>query len=265
MDQSDFLENKPPTADANSDLGRLKRKYHKIRTENSQSQNFKEPVPIAAGSSQTLHAESSTPIPSGSSSLHDGASSTGEVNASSRFNGKLVDTLFIIEVCAGTARLSRTAQNMGFKVMAIDHSSKRSCGMPIQCFELEDPAQVQSLSDFIATEHSNIAYAFMAPSCGTASRARERKHAKLEKLGHVLPQPLRSDSQPDQLDGLSGVNKVKTEKANMLYDAITALALVCHTHGVAFAIENPGNSHYWNTSPMKSLQPEGPTSLCQLS
>ena len=142
--------------------------------------------------------------------------------------------------------------------MAIDHSSKRSCGMPIQCFELEDPAQVQSLSDFIATEHCNIAYVFMAPSCGTASRARERKHARLEKLGHVLPQPLRSDSQPDQLDGLSGVDKVKTEKANMLYDAITTLALVCHTHGVAFAIENPGNSHYWNTSLMKSLQQKVP-------
>ena len=195
MNQSDFLEDKLQTADANSDLGRLKRKYHKIRTENSQSQNFKEPVQVAAGSSQTLHAGSWTPISSGSSSLHGGTSTIGEVNASSKFCGKLVDTLFIIEVCAGTARLSRTAQNMGFKVMAIDHSSKRSCGMPIQCFELEDPAQVQSLSDFIATEHCNIAYVFMAPSCGTASRARERKHAKLEKLGHALPQPLRSESQ----------------------------------------------------------------------
>ena len=58
------------------------------------------------------------------------------------------------------------------------------------------------------------------------------------------------------MDGLSGVDKMKTEKANMLYDAIYTLAKVCHIHNVAFAIENPGNSHFWNTSPIEKLQQE---------
>ena len=101
-----------------------------------------------------------------------------------------------------------------------------------------------------------IAYVWFAPSCGTASRARERKQARLEKMGHALPGPLRSEMQPDQMDGLSGTDKLKTEKANMLYDAIYTLATVCHTNNVGFAIENPGNSHFWNTSPIKQLQQE---------
>ena len=212
------------------------------------------PAVETAGSSVGLQSEFASSTSSTSRMLQDGVSPDDGNSAQSKFKDKLVDTLFIIEICAGTARLSRTAQNMGFKVMAVDHSSKRSCGMPIQCFELEDPAQVQALSDFIATEHCNIAYVWMAPSCGTASRAREKRHAKLEKMGHVLPGPLRSSIQPDQLDGLSGVDKMKTEKANMLYDAITTLALVCETHHVFFAIENPANSHYWSTTPVHALK-----------
>ena len=239
-----------------SNLGRLKRKYHEIRTENSQLKKVTETVQSSAGSSETLRVDPMTSSSSTSNALHGGATFDGETTASSKFNGKLVESFFIIEVCAGTARLSRTAQNMVFKVMAIDHSSKRSCGMPIQCFELEDPTQVAALADFISTEHNNIAYIWFAPSCGTASRARERKQARLERMGHVLPGPLRSELQPDQMDGLSGTDKLKTEKANLLYDAIYTLAVACHNNDVAFAIENPGNSHFWNTSPIKQLQQE---------
>ena len=255
-DNGASVEHLQHTIGVQSDLGRLKRKYHKIRAENSQLRRVTETVQSSAGSSETLHGELTTSSSSRSNALHGGATFCDETTAASKFNGELVESFFITEVCAGTARLSRTAQNMGFKVMAVDHSSKRSCGMPIQCFELEDPTQVAALADFISTEHNNIAYIWFAPSCGTASRARERKQARLEKMGHVLPGPLRSEMQPDQMDGLSGTDKMKTEKANMLYDAIYTLATVCHTNNVAFAIENPGNSHFWNTSPIKRLQQE---------
>jgi hypothetical protein len=68
----------------------------------------------------------------------------------------------------------------------------------------------------------------MAPSCGTCSRAREKRLFSLEKAGVKTPIPLRSVSQPDQLDGLSGLDKIKVEKANMLYDAVYVLAsLAC--------------------------------------
>ena len=239
-----------------SDLGRLKRKYHEIRTENLQLKKETETVKSPAGFSETMHVHPAASSSSRPDAFHSCATFSDETPDASKFKGKLIESIFIIEVCAGTARLSRTAQNMGFKVMAIDHSSRRSCGMPIQCFELEDPAQVEALADFISTEYNNIAFVWFAPSCGTASRARERKQVRLERMGHILPGPLRSELQPDQMDGLSGTNKLKTEKANLLYDAIYTLAIACHRHNVGFAIENPGNSHFWNTSPIKQLQQE---------
>ena len=131
-----------------SDLGRLKRKYHEIRTENLQLKKETETVQSSAGFSETMHVHPTASSSSRPDAFHSCATFSDETTAASKFNGKLVESIFIIEVCAGTARLSRTAQNMGFKVMAIDHSSRRSsCGMPIQCFELEDPAQVEALAD----------------------------------------------------------------------------------------------------------------------
>ena len=93
----------------------------------------------------------------------------------------------------------------------------------------------------------------MAPSCGTCSRAREKRLFSLEKAGVKTPIPLRSVSQPDQLDGLSGLDKIKVEKANMLYDAVYVLASLACSLNIFVGIENPINSHYWNTTPMRTL------------
>ena len=83
---------------------------------------------------------------------------------------------------------------------------------------------------------------WMAPPCGTASKARERPLKHLEKLGMSIPKPLRSKEQPDQSDGLGGINKIKTETANMLYDAVHVIATTCHGLGIFVVVENPGNS-----------------------
>ena len=109
------------------------------------------------------------------------------------------------------------------------------------------------LLDFIQEESDNILLVWMAPPCGTASRARERKQPKLEAQGIKVPVPLRSTLQPDQLDGLQGTDKIKTEKANILYSAIHDIALLCHSLDLFAVIENPFNSHFWSTTPMQKL------------
>ena len=60
-----------------------------------------------------------------------------------------------------------------------------------------------------------ILWAHFAPSCGTASRARG---SPLPKLGVKVPQPLRSDAQPMGIDGLTDLDKIKAETANITYD-----------------------------------------------
>ena len=178
----------------------------------------------------------------------DNSPTTGQ-----KFHNKLLSDLNFIEICAGSARLTRAARDAGFNGMAIDHSSQRSCGIDICIFELEDPAQVTELCHFVESEANNIAAIWIAPSCGTASKARERKLPQLQQLGIAVPVPLRSVQQPDQLDGLDGTDKLKVEKANLLYDAVEKIAITACKANIFTSIENPTNSHYWSTTPMQNV------------
>ena len=174
----------------------------------------------------------------------------------SKFQGKLVNDIIFVEICAGSARLTRAARDAGFKGIAVDHTDRRSCGIDICIFELEDQSQVDDLCQFLEAEADNIAAVWIAPSCGTASKARERRLPQLKKLGIAVPIPLRSHEQPDQIDGLANTDKVKVEKANMLYSAVEQITRTTCKAKIFTGIENPANSHYWGTTPMQNIMEE---------
>ena len=48
-----------------------------------------------------------------------------------KFTNKLVTDLLFVEVCAGGARLTKTARDAGFNGIAIDHTNQRSDGVDI--------------------------------------------------------------------------------------------------------------------------------------
>ena len=58
---------------------------------------------------------------------------------SGRFNGVSIEDLVVLEICAGSERLTKAARAKGFKGIAVDHSSERSCGVDMCEFELADP------------------------------------------------------------------------------------------------------------------------------
>ena len=66
-----------------------------------------------------------------------------ETKQMNKFAGKLLNDILVVEICAGSARLTRIAREAGFHGLAIDHSSSRSCGVDICLFELEDQTQVE--------------------------------------------------------------------------------------------------------------------------
>ena len=99
-----------------------------------------------------------------------------------------VEDIIILEVCAGSARLTKIARAAGFKGVAMDHSTKRSCGVDICVFDLTDPSQLSDLLEYITRDADRIALIWIAPSCGTASRARERPFPGVKSC----PKPLRS-------------------------------------------------------------------------
>ena len=81
----------------------------------------------------------------------------------------------------------------------------------------------------------------LAPACGTASRAREKNLTSFAKRGFKIPGPLRSQKQPMGIDGLSGLGKVRTEIANLVYAATAKLIEVCHNLQILCSVENPEN------------------------
>ena len=161
------------------------------------------------------------------------------------FCGRSLDEVMVLEIFAGSARLTRAIRDIGMAAMAVDKDSTRAQSVHVACYDLNDPDQLQALCDFISKHHHQILWAHFAPSCGTASRARGRPLPKLAKMGIKVPQPLRSDEQPLGLDGLAGTDKIKAETANITYDSTCLLVRLCHSYAIAVSLENPENSLFW--------------------
>ena len=86
---------------------------------------------------------------------------------------------------------------------------------------------------------------FMAPPCGTASKART---IQLEGVPN-LPQPLRTLEQPDGVENLSDTDFQRVEQSNMLYDFSAECYDECCRLDKLFVCENPKDSLYWFVTP----------------
>ena len=106
-----------------------------------------------------------------------------------RLDGFRLDEVMVLEIFAGTARLSRAVRDVGMSAMAIDKDSQRAQSVHIATYDLNEPDQVAALSDFIVKHSHIILWAHFAPSCGTASIARGRPLPKLAKMGIKVPKP----------------------------------------------------------------------------
>ena len=85
---------------------------------------------------------------------------------------------------------------------------------------------------------------FLAPPCGTASRARS---IKLKRKRNA-PEPLRDDNNPNGLKSLSFVNKMKISQANKLYHLTAQVVKYAVKHGMIVCVENPQFSLFWATT-----------------
>ena len=166
------------------------------------------------------------------------------IDSTNRFAGKDISHLVCIEIFAGSARLSRAFRDLGFKTLAVDKTTNRSEQMHIATFDLCDDDQVQALEELITRDADSIVYIHHAPTCGTASRAREKPQPHLEQQGFRVAKPLRSDLQPEGISGLGGLDKFKTETANIVY--FNTSRLIRHAHGlhIACSLEKSWQQHF---------------------
>lgn len=90
------------------------------------------------------------------------------------------------------------------------------------------------------------AWTWMAPPCGTSSKARE--------IANGGPRPLRSDAEPDGLCGLGSNDRLRVDTANALYRLTTKIISFCFCEGLFFFVENPFSSIYWKTTAFRSIE-----------
>ena len=158
--------------------------------------------------------------------------------------------VLVIELCAGAAILSKTAAGKGFRTMPVDNNSRRAPGKNVLRLDLADPAAVSQLLEIIRVERDRIALVFIAPPCGAASLARERKLLQWARKGFKIPAPLRNAQFPDMLPGLSFLGKKKVELANQLYAQVTRVSIICISLGILVVIENPTTSLVLRRQPL---------------
>jgi len=173
------------------------------------------------------------------------ASSDAKCQRGKQFESKNISELLVIEIFAGTARLSKTAREAGFQVLPIDKSSSRATQIFVASYDVTVPEQLDALKELLETEAQRILAVHLAPACGTASRAREKKLKSFAKRGFKIPGPLRSTEKPLGLDGLQGLDKIRTESANLVYSATAVLVRKCLELNILCSLENPANSLFW--------------------
>ena len=91
---------------------------------------------------------------------------------------------------------------------------------------------------------------FAAPPCGTSSRAREKAIPGISNP----PKPLRSEQHPDGLPFLAHADKLKTEIANLVYEAVANVVKWSDSESIPIVVENPLRSYMWLTSPFKEVE-----------
>ena len=143
----------------------------------------------------------------------------------------------IIEICAGTAMLSKCFREAGFDHLAIDHSKNRFHPYVSICnVDLTQAHGWKFLHHVLL--HYNVVFVHAAPPCGTCSRAREIPRPN-------APRPLRTESEPMGIEGLSDTEQARVNAANTIYLGLSEFLLTCTRQHVPWTVENPARSLLW--------------------
>ena len=151
-----------------------------------------------------------------------------------------------LELCAGTARLTRALISVGFEAVGVDHEAGRHRPEG-PCVKADLGGAAGADIVYTAFRSGRLALVHMAPPCGTASAARSRPvPAHLRAAGAPWPKPLRSKAWPRGLPWLSGAAQEKVLAANRIYDFFVEICLMCLVEDVLFCVENPASSLMWH-------------------
>ena len=160
-------------------------------------------------------------------------------------------TGLVLEIFAGSCRLSKACRGIGLQALSVDKDLSRAENAAVAKYDLCDRNHFSILEGLVKAERHRLLHAHFAPSCGTASKARERLVPGLPK--ERQPRPLRSEEKPDGLDNLTSSEAARVISANDSYEAAVRLILLLVDLGISVSVENPKNSLFRLTSMMQKL------------
>ena len=163
-------------------------------------------------------------------------------------SGEDIANAVIIEIFAGTSRVTACLRQIGLRsCFGVDHVKVKNLSGPVSVADLTKPEGIALLMSWINSR--TVLGIFLAPPCGTASRARSIKLPRnLKRKYHSEPRPLRSNSQPNGVSGLGWLDKFKISKANKLYHLTAQLVKHCVKEGLLVCVENLQYSLFWATT-----------------
>lgn len=119
----------------------------------------------------------------------------------------------VIEIFCGTARVTAALKQCHMvNSFGTDHVKHRNAASQVVLADLTTKAGVDLLYRWLDNEF--VVGIFLAPPCGTASRARSIRLKR--RYPGSEPRPLRSDRFPNGIHGLGFLDKMKISKANRL-------------------------------------------------
>ena len=146
---------------------------------------------------------------------------------------------FCIEFCSGTGGLTAQLRKQGLnQSFGVDHVVKATAKAPVIKLDMTDPHSEAQAGQWLRSPLCK--YAHFGIPCGTSSRARE---IPLEGG----PPPLRSAEFPEGIPGVKPLDQYKLDQANKVYACACRLILLCIMCKVAWSLEQPSRSWFWET------------------
>ena len=157
---------------------------------------------------------------------------------------------FALEIFCGSAGVSAAFRRVGIESLGVDHACPGSrAKSPMIRLDLRRKAH----QDILWSEIQRADVVWLAPPCGTASRARE---VPLKQKGLPRVRPLRDARYPEGFPWLTGVPAAKVQSANQLYAWAAEVFAYCLRTAKIVILENPANSWLWQTKWFKPLRPK---------
>ena len=154
----------------------------------------------------------------------------------------------VVEIFAGSGRVTACLKQLGLQsCFGIDKVRNRNCIAPLVTADLTTPEGEKLLFSWL--DSPLVVGIFMAPPCGSASRARQISLGK-KRFGvrHHGPRPIRTDQFPNGIPHLAASERDRISLSNSLYHLTAKLVTWASERGCVFVVENPQYSLFWATS-----------------